>query len=890
MSDIAKPAHAERCRSDAGIGVGSGVGRVDLERSKTDMSVNYSDTTGENGSELDHGSGMKPNTERALMAQAVASSSTKLMSLSLGRGQGAAVLSAAHIDHLQWDGPPQLVGKVDSTEESTATTDSIEYPSIESYIGKTFPRVKNHLSGTALHDGCVDEASVGGGTGPREVSSPSTSTSGISADQVHGKKSSRLRKGPNKVEAANIIAIASEITRPLQLTEVPLSRAILTTPPRKIGNLDPGSSSSRSGSPMIDTDRSERGHSVSRGNGQARLVDSTRSATGDARAVGNDRLLQQRLQEAKALNRKEKDTNGGAVMHKFSLWQGVEKRAPLIDHMGAGTTEGGGGAGVVGIAEMDKLIRKQSSDSVGARENTDQGQCATSAKRPTRFVRGSHGARSVQEEAVAMEPLGAPGPLRLAKLTPQRSSPQASIQSNMRRKRPPSNTHNTPQRSDKSNGHTSVRSKIDFEVASDGSLGEVSSDDDSAHAMVTASGGRASAFRNMVGICKLHNSSAGSVAESVQTEYGPNMWVATATSNSIDSVYSDDDFENAGDDHDAVILGIAIDDCSILSEEDQVSDGGVDQASTMEDDMMIPIDMTREKLKNHVMSPESSHSSLALSQSNEANVTVISSCRNRRDLTVDSMESVEHVTRIPTFSPVVELSADEPPPLRKGHDKAIGLFPRDPSPAMKNSSSNDDIYSTVSSTAHTESRGHSDDRGAGGTSVTKGHVSKKIYVTGKDSPAASRSGLTNRRGHKTHRRHKPARHTDALNTSTRSDDGGEGREPSPTLSEASGIESDHEVMKPFNIATLSKTAPPSVMATHDELEEVYTLQGFEWKKGTEILGEGTFGRVYKGMACSTGELLAVKQICLTDGTEEEVTTLRREIDLMQGLVHPNIVR
>jgi hypothetical protein len=36
--------------------------------------------------------------------------------------------------------------------------------------------------------------------------------------------------------------------------------------------------------------------------------------------------------------------------------------------------------------------------------------------------------------------------------------------------------------------------------------------------------------------------------------------------------------------------------------------------------------------------------------------------------------------------------------------------------------------------------------------------------------------------------------------------------------------------------------------------------------------------------------LAVKQICLTDGTEEEVNTLRHEIDLMDSLKHPNIVR
>lgn len=78
--------------------------------------------------------------------------------------------------------------------------------------------------------------------------------------------------------------------------------------------------------------------------------------------------------------------------------------------------------------------------------------------------------------------------------------------------------------------------------------------------------------------------------------------------------------------------------------------------------------------------------------------------------------------------------------------------------------------------------------------------------------------------------------------------------------------------------------------TYSQHDEIYCLHDFQWKKGSEILGEGTFGQVYKGMNLSTGELLAVKQICLTGGTEEEVSILRREIDLMDSLTHPNIVR
>jgi hypothetical protein len=77
----------------------------------------------------------------------------------------------------------------------------------------------------------------------------------------------------------------------------------------------------------------------------------------------------------------------------------------------------------------------------------------------------------------------------------------------------------------------------------------------------------------------------------------------------------------------------------------------------------------------------------------------------------------------------------------------------------------------------------------------------------------------------------------------------------------------------------------------EEQDQMYKLDnGFQWKKGNDVLGHGSFGQVYKGMNYDTGELLAVKQICLNDGTEDEVSLLRKEIDVMKDLDHPNIVR
>ncbi|TKA74204.1 hypothetical protein B0A49_04181 [Cryomyces minteri] len=72
---------------------------------------------------------------------------------------------------------------------------------------------------------------------------------------------------------------------------------------------------------------------------------------------------------------------------------------------------------------------------------------------------------------------------------------------------------------------------------------------------------------------------------------------------------------------------------------------------------------------------------------------------------------------------------------------------------------------------------------------------------------------------------------------------------------------------------------------------------FKWVKG-QLIGKGTFGRVYLGMNTTTGELLAVKQVEVnpkTAGTDKDkiremVKALDQEIDTMQHLDHVNIVQ
>ncbi|KAI9830190.1 MAG: hypothetical protein M1826_004992 [Phylliscum demangeonii] len=69
---------------------------------------------------------------------------------------------------------------------------------------------------------------------------------------------------------------------------------------------------------------------------------------------------------------------------------------------------------------------------------------------------------------------------------------------------------------------------------------------------------------------------------------------------------------------------------------------------------------------------------------------------------------------------------------------------------------------------------------------------------------------------------------------------------------------------------------------------------FKWFKG-QLIGKGTYGRVYLGMNATTGEFLAVKQVEVNRGQDKErikemVAALDQEIDTMQHLDHENIVQ
>ena len=58
----------------------------------------------------------------------------------------------------------------------------------------------------------------------------------------------------------------------------------------------------------------------------------------------------------------------------------------------------------------------------------------------------------------------------------------------------------------------------------------------------------------------------------------------------------------------------------------------------------------------------------------------------------------------------------------------------------------------------------------------------------------------------------------------------------------------------------------------------------------EIIGEGTYGVVYKARDTDTNEIYALKKIKLESEEEGIPSTAIREIALLKELQHPNIVR
>ena len=68
-----------------------------------------------------------------------------------------------------------------------------------------------------------------------------------------------------------------------------------------------------------------------------------------------------------------------------------------------------------------------------------------------------------------------------------------------------------------------------------------------------------------------------------------------------------------------------------------------------------------------------------------------------------------------------------------------------------------------------------------------------------------------------------------------------------------------------------------------------TVKHNKWKKG-DLIGAGSYGRVFMGLDTETGALLAIKELVFSPDDAKEIQAMQLEIDLMKSLDHPNIVK
>ncbi|KLO14494.1 Pkinase-domain-containing protein [Schizopora paradoxa] len=100
-----------------------------------------------------------------------------------------------------------------------------------------------------------------------------------------------------------------------------------------------------------------------------------------------------------------------------------------------------------------------------------------------------------------------------------------------------------------------------------------------------------------------------------------------------------------------------------------------------------------------------------------------------------------------------------------------------------------------------------------------------------------------------------------------------------------------EEVTPFAIPNLPATVPESPTAPNPKLAI------FKWVRG-ELIGKGTYGRVYLALNATTGEMIAVKQVEIpkTDADRGDsrqaivVEALKMESETLKDLDHPNIVQ
>jgi hypothetical protein len=599
---------------------------------------------------------------------------------------------------------------------------------------------------------------------------------------------------------------------------------------------------------------------------------------------GIDRLVREKLQEAKAMNRQ--DSTNGAVMYQFSLWKGVQKRDPIPD------------------VSLPQKISQSAEAAIELNNETPTrppqatDQVSSSKKKTVPRLRGPRAAIEAQEDVAS------PHVLLPSHTTPSRQFPsKTSSEQNLMDKRdakskptviyPEVISRQSPFSLRKASKENSEEDEgKDFEESDEGEDEENDDDDENSNAEQQSSRGRASAFRNMVGSCKTNNISCGSIAETIQTEMGiPQFYHAAPHDDDDDNDDDDDDLSLSTaefEEEDLAILTVAMDHDSSFT------------SSTHTDDFIheeiqpkYSLELSVETIAYPLHTPHSSssssidHTSLGppLIRKKKKSRTILfdqddinedhdrtSSATPSGNMTTSTILVSASLSKLPTHhhdhhhpqdmelnhlsqSKLIRRKSASSGHMKKIRDLTSGVkfeinreeMKRESEffhESRKTDSSSPSLLSEASEYDAQDELG-GDEKNYQMTQTTTTNTSGGATLEYYDRDQHLESG---RRGN-----------SSSINGNS---GGGNGAEQFSSRKASSALSND----------------------------ELHTIHEFQWKKGNEVLGEGTFGQVFKGMNCSTGELLAVKQICLTDGTEEEVTTLRQEIDLMDSLKHPNIVR
>ena len=93
-------------------------------------------------------------------------------------------------------------------------------------------------------------------------------------------------------------------------------------------------------------------------------------------------------------------------------------------------------------------------------------------------------------------------------------------------------------------------------------------------------------------------------------------------------------------------------------------------------------------------------------------------------------------------------------------------------------------------------------------------------------------------------------------------------------------------------ATSSVSKVSNVEFTKEPILKPPEPSPIHWKQGN-LIGEGAYGKVYECLNIETGEILAVKHVELSGDKQtiiREISSLKKEITLLRGLKHKNIVR